>query len=124
MKNFFHFLVSTLLVLSCTPNSAGGTPEWPWTEPDTPPAVAEPNPAVVEKGWTNVSASYTLPEGLQVYKSPSSLQGVKAVAYLAVADPSKIAWDVWSIPTRRQRAPLMPSKRLLRCIRPHRPRSL
>ena len=97
MKNFFHFLVSTLLVLSCTPDSAGGTPEWPWTEPDTPPAAAEPNPAVVEKGWTNVSASYTLPEGLQVYKSPSSLQGVKAVAYLAVADPSKIAWDVWSI---------------------------
>lgn len=97
MKNFFNFLVSTLLVLSCTPNSAGGTPEWPWTDPDTPPAAAEPNPAVVEKGWTNVSASYTLPEGLQVYKSPSSLQGVKAVAYLAVADPSKIAWDVWSI---------------------------
>ena len=97
MKNFLNFLASTLLVLSCTPNSAGGTPEWPWTEPDTPPAAVEPNPTVVEKGWTNVSASYSLPEGLQVYKSPSTLQGVKAVAYLAVADPSKITWDVWSI---------------------------
>ena len=51
----------------------------------------------MEKGWTNVSASYSLPEGLQVYKSPSTLQGVKAVAYLAVADPSKITRDVWSI---------------------------
>ena len=101
MKNFFHFLVSTLLVLSCTPNSAGGTPEWPWTEPDTPPAAAEPNPAVVEKGWTNVSASYTLPEGLQVYKSPSSLQGVKAIAYLAVADPRRLPGTSGAYPTPR-----------------------
>lgn len=50
-------------------------------------------------GWTNVTSNYgTLPEYISIYKSPSTLQGKSAVAYIAVADIKRGAsWDVWSI---------------------------
>ncbi|MBR5856408.1 MAG: phosphodiester glycosidase family protein [Bacteroidales bacterium] len=52
-------------------------------------------------GWTNVTANYgTLPEYIKIYKSPSTLQGRSAVAYIAVADLKKGAtWDVFSVRT-------------------------
>ena len=98
----FNYLYAFLALLGVACSSKGSTtPEWPWDDkPDQPGEVtpAEANPAIVEKGWTNVSASYsTLPEGIQIYKSPATLEGVKAIAYIAVADVEKISWDVWSI---------------------------
>ena len=89
-----------VLSLACTPKAAGGSEEWPWTEPSKPevPESTEQNPAIVKKGWTNVSSSYTdLIDGIQLYRSPERLQNVKSVAYVAVADVSKVKWDVWSI---------------------------
>ena len=53
-------------------------------------------------GWTNVTANYgTLPDYIKIYKSPSTLQGRNAVAYIAVADLKKGgSWDVWSVQTQ------------------------
>lgn len=50
-------------------------------------------------GWTNVTSNYgTLPEYIKIYKSPSTLQGKSAVAYIAVADLDLGArWDIWSV---------------------------
>lgn len=50
-------------------------------------------------GWTDVTANYgTLPEYIKIYKSPSTLQGRSANAYIAVADVKLGAsWDVWSV---------------------------
>ena len=99
MKRLLIFLSAALLGCGCSSKEAPA-PDWPWTEPEIPEEkpAADPNPGIVEKGWTNVSASYgSLPDGIRVYKSPGTLQGVKAIAYIAVADPSSIRWDVWSI---------------------------
>ena len=93
------YLLLALIGVACS-SKGNTTPEWPWETPDKPAEEkpAEPNPGIVKAGWTNVSASYsTLPEGIQIYKSPATLEGVKAIAYIAVADVEKISWDVWSI---------------------------
>ena len=72
-----------------------GIPEWPWTDPTeepTPPPEepVEANPTIVAAGWSNVNAAFgSLPEYINVYKSPEQLQGKKAVAYIAVADMAK-----------------------------------
>jgi hypothetical protein len=100
MKRLLILLSATLLGCGCSSRETP-VPEWPWTEPETPEEpqpAADPNPGLPEKGWTNVSASYSgLPDGIQLYKGPGTLQGVKAVAYVAVADLSMVTWDVWSI---------------------------
>ena len=49
-------------------------PDWPWAEPETPTEPVEANPDIVNLGWTNVKSTYgTLPEHINVYKSPSPL---------------------------------------------------
>ena len=99
MKNFT--LITLLwLAVSCTGTASADMPEWRWDEPETPesPSVTEPHPALVEAGWSNISAIYSgLPDGLTIYRSPEELAGVKAIAYIAVADLSRISWDVRSI---------------------------
>ena len=51
-----------------------------------------------EATWEDVSDQYgDLPEYIKIYKSPSRLQGEKAIAYIAEADMTKATWDVWSI---------------------------
>lgn len=100
MKRLLILLSATLLGCGCSSKETP-VPEWPWTEPATPEEpqpAADPNPGLPEKGWTNVSAFYSgLPDGIQLYKSPGTLQGVKAVAYVAVANLMAVTWDVWSI---------------------------
>lgn len=90
---------------SCTDGNANNVVEdWPWDDPsgtDEPkpetPEV-EANQAYVDLGWTNVGDAYgELPEYIDVYKSPSRLQGKAAVAYIAVADMNSAQWDVWSV---------------------------
>ena len=99
MIRFVTLLSALLLGTACSPKGEQAT-EWPWTDPDPKDkeetVVTDPNPAIVEKGWTAVSFD-GVPEGIRIYKSPSSLQGVQAIAYIAVAEPDKIVWDVWSI---------------------------
>ncbi len=66
------------------------------------PEVTLVRDAIIEdnlSGWTNVTSSYgSLPEYIKIFKSPSTLQGKSAVAYIAVADLKLGArWDVWSV---------------------------
>ena len=70
-------------------------PDWPWAEPETPTEPVEANPDIVNLGWTNVKDTYgTLPEHINVYKSPETLEGKKAIAYIAVGDMSKATFGV------------------------------
>ena len=77
-------------------------PNWPWNDPDDnpepEPEFVDPNPEVVALGWINVMDAYgTLPEHISVYRSPETLEGQKAVAYIAVEDLSKASFGVWGI---------------------------
>ena len=97
MKTFLTYLSVALLGVACS-SKGGEVPEWPWTDGEGEKTETDANPKIVEKGWVNVSKDYaSLPDGIQIYKSPSSLEGAKAMAYIAVADLSKVEWDVWSI---------------------------
>ena len=90
-------MLSAALALSCTETASTDMPEWRWTDKE-PVEVPEPHPAITGLGWTNVSADYsTLPDGINVYRSPETIDGNKVIAYIAVADLSKITWDVRSI---------------------------
>lgn len=96
MKNF-SIIVWLCLAVSCSGTAGTDMPEWRWPDKEQPEFV-EPHPAITKLGWTNVTATYsTLPEGIDIYRSPDMLDGNKAIAYIAVADLSRIGWDVRSI---------------------------
>lgn len=64
-------------------------------QPDAPEDTVED--ATLGK-WTDVSMEYgSLPEYIKVYKSPETLEGKSAVAYVAIADMTSAQWDIWSI---------------------------
>ncbi len=85
-------------IIGCTPATSDEIPDWPWQdqepEQDTP-EIPEEN-ASLDK-WTDVSADYSLPGYIKVYRSPEELEGKKAVAYIAIADMASAQWDIWSI---------------------------
>lgn len=61
-------------------------------------SCGHPDQAILDLGWTDVGDSYgSLPEYINVYKSPTELEGKAAVAYIAVADMKSSGWDVWSV---------------------------
>ena len=70
----------------------------PATEPkDTATAPARPTVAP-PAGWTDVSANYgELPDYVCIFRSPETLQGRKAVAFIAYVDASKQSFSVWGI---------------------------
>lgn len=87
------------LAVSCSGSAGTDYPQWRWNDPvpheDT---FVEPNEDIAAAGWTNITGSYAaIPEGIAIYRSPEQLQGVNAIAYLAVADLSLAMWDVSSI---------------------------
>ena len=87
------FIILVCLAASCSGSASADIPVWRWTDGEVQggEAVTEPHPSIVELGWTNVTAAFTaVPEGIAVYRSPEALDGVKAVAYIAVADLQKI----------------------------------
>jgi exopolysaccharide biosynthesis protein len=98
MRFLLSYLTLALLGVACS-SKGGDAPEWPWEDGGETPVVAEdPNPGMIDKGWTNVTKDYdSVTDGIAIYRSPSSLEGVKAVAYVVLADPKKVDWDVWSI---------------------------
>ena len=64
-------------------------------QPETPEDTVED--ATLDK-WSDVSQEYgSLPEYIKVYKSPETLEGKSAVAYVAIADMNSAQWDIWSI---------------------------
>lgn len=91
-------LISLVTIISLLSLTACGKDDdtahdWPWDDPEeeqTPEEEGEANPAIVKAGWTNVDDTFgDLPDYLHVYKSPATLQGKNAIAYIAVADLSK-----------------------------------
>lgn len=97
-----RFLTCLLLcvAVSCSQAATTDMPAWRWTDPEIPEggSVKELYPDIVAAGWTNVTANFTaVPEGVSVYRSPEQLGGQKVIAYIAVADLSKMEWDVRSI---------------------------
>ena len=83
----------------CSGAASTDMPQWRWPEkpePQVEPAE-EPWPAITGLGWTNVTASYTGLDLANIYRSPAEINGVKTVAYIAVAPLSKVDWDVLSI---------------------------
>ena len=90
-------ILTVFLAVSCNGTAGTDMPEWRWPDKEEP-AFVEPYPAIVSLGWTNVTADYSsLPEGIGIYRSPETIGGNKVVAYIAVADLSRVAWDVRSI---------------------------
>ena len=98
-------LIPFILVaaVSCQATATTDMPAWRWgaweeEQGKEPEASVEPHPGITEQGWTNITASYAaIPEGIAVYRSPESLDGIKAIAYIAVADLSLVSWDVKAI---------------------------
>jgi len=61
----FSCAVIFAFLLSCTDGSAGNVVEdWPWEDPAEPeqpapdPGPEDPNPAILDLGWTNVGDAY------------------------------------------------------------------
>lgn len=99
MKSIFTAFV-LCAALSCSGSAGTDMPQWRWEDPvpSEGPEAVEPHPAIVALGWTNISASFpAVPEGIAIYRSPEQLGGQKVVATIAVADLSKVSWDVRSI---------------------------
>lgn len=98
MKRFV-IIALAYLAASCSGAASSDYPQWRWVDKNVPAdEFVEPNPDIVEKGWINVTDSYAaMPDGLSVYRSPEQMQSVSAIAYIAVADLSRIQWDVRSI---------------------------
>ncbi len=91
MRRYTFFMLSlfAFICVSCS-SSDGSTPEWYWKSGDS-----TADSSIVALGWKNVSSSYgTLPSYINLYKAPDSLQGKKAIAYIAVADLSKATFSV------------------------------
>ncbi len=95
-SSILAILCGCLVAGSCSKDDTS-IPDWPWNdpEPEPTPTFEEPNPAITELGWTNVMDTYgILPEAVNVYKSPETLQGKSAIAYIAVATET---FNVWGI---------------------------
>jgi hypothetical protein len=73
-------------------------PEEP-SEPETPKPEEPETPDVqTPEGWMDVTSQFgDLPSYLRILKASSTLEGKKAVAYVAEADMTQAEWDVWSV---------------------------
>lgn len=90
-------LLSGLLMCTACSSDNKGIPEWPWgsTEEPEPEEPVEENPNIIALGWTNETEEFgTLPEHINVYKSPNDLVNKKSIAYIAVADMTKATFEV------------------------------
>ena len=101
---FAIIFAAVVLAVSCEDKSSV-IEDWPWEDPvvETPeqpeetPEQPEVEDATLAK-WSDVTAEYgELPSYIKVYKSPETLEGKKAIAYIAVADMASAQWDIWSI---------------------------
>jgi len=73
-------------------------PEVP-VEPEVPVIPDTPDAPVQDAAeWMDITEQFgELPSYISVRISPSTLEGKKAVAYIAVADMAQAQWDVWSV---------------------------
>jgi len=101
MKRLIIMFAAAALAISCE-GRAGDMPEWPWEDPEVEAPEQKPEEIPVEDAtldkWSDVSADFgQLPDYVKVYKSPETLEGKKAIAYVAIADMASAQWDIWSI---------------------------
>lgn len=89
-----YFIATALLTFSIC--SCGESyPDHPW-EWDQETEEEESNPDIVSQGWTAVNNFGNLPDYIHIYKSPENLAAKKAIAYIAVADMSKLNLKFWA----------------------------
>lgn len=86
----FFGLIFTQVLFSCDKNS-GNQPSWEEPDMDTT-STSDAN--ILAHGWVLQTGYGVLPAYIRVYKSPSSLQNKNVIAYIAVADMSKAAFNV------------------------------
>ncbi|MBR0109632.1 MAG: phosphodiester glycosidase family protein [Bacteroidales bacterium] len=90
-----------ILFASCDKKHQSRVPDWPWEDPEVQKDTAKPvDPVVpeVSTDWTDVSADYEgLPAYVKIFKSPSTLQNRKAIAFIADVDLSKGGFSVWGL---------------------------
>lgn len=95
MKNKILYTVLASIAITFSFSACGDTTEhedtlanWKWDK-------KEVNDSVVSQGWINVDSAYgNFPAYLNVYKSPSKIDGQNTIAYLAVADMSRASFGV------------------------------
>ena len=94
-------LISLLCVaVSCSGAATADMPAWRWEDPQPPveEPFQDPWPAMIEKGWTNVTEALLGSHGdIEIYRSPDTIDGNRTVAYVAAASLSVVKWDVRSI---------------------------
>lgn len=98
MKIILTIFAAAVLAVSCE-DKQGSIPDWPWNEPEveTPQPEIPVEDATLDK-WSDVTSEYgELPSYIKVYRSPETLEGKKAIAYIAIADMTSAQWDIWSI---------------------------
>ena len=88
-------LVLSILLLSgfigCT-DASDENPDWKWEDQETEQPEVE-----TKDVWTDVTSDYSgLKEGIRIMKA-TELMDKPAVAYVAVADMSKVDFGVWGI---------------------------
>ena len=88
-------LVLSILLLSgfigCT-DASDENPDWKWEDQETEQPEVE-----TKDVWTDVTSEYSgLKEGIRIMKA-TELMDKPAVAYVAVADMSKVDFGVWGI---------------------------
>lgn len=96
-KIYYSLLIFSLFTITACGGDNNDIPEWPWLDsaPEEPKEPVEPNSAIVELGWSNVKEAFgTLPKHINVYKSPETLTGKKAIAYIAIGDMNDAIFGV------------------------------
>lgn len=88
------FMIATAWVAFAFCSCGERYEEHPWEWDDDPQENKELHPDIVALGWIPVQDLGTLPEHIRVYKSPETLRGKKAIAYIAVADMNKTKFEV------------------------------
>lgn len=95
-----------VLTLACEKPVSDNPWNEAWNVPDTPAveypvlpetalsAFADP---VADQNWKDVTADYSLREGIKLYSYTDSLFGRPALAYIAVADVKDASWALRSI---------------------------
>ena len=105
MKVVLTIFAAAILAISCE-DKQSTSQQWPWEDPEsetpTPEQPEEEQPDQTEEeetiDWADVTSDFgSLPAYINVQKSPSRLQGKKAVAYAAIIDMTSAQWDIWSI---------------------------
>lgn len=92
MKKFFYIICSAFALCAvscgCSRQSDDIPADWPWTDPDAD-----------DKPWVEVEGTPygALPDYIKIYRSPETLKGKKALAYIATADLSKAQFHVWGL---------------------------